>query len=357
MEKENLERQFSKPLLNWFDVHGRKNLPWQSGKNPYCIWVSEVMLQQTQVQTVIPYFKRFIEQFHTVHELAKASDDDVLAQWSGLGYYTRARNLHETAKIICSEHQGHFPKDLKALIRLPGIGQSTAAAILSQAYDLPTAILDGNVKRVIARYFRIQGIPEQAKIKKVFWEKANLCMPEHRCAEYTQAIMDLGATCCTSKKPDCLNCPLQKNCLAYQHQEQLLYPTKKTKKPVPLQQQQFLVLQNQDNHIYLEKRPSSGLWGGLWCLPALDLHCCPVTYLHDQYGFHAEIIIKMPSFKHQFSHFHLKIFPITIKIQNKKNNTHQTPGRWLSPTEFASLGLSKPTQKIMNKLFESQESQ
>lgn len=229
MNKQNLYEQFSKPLLLWFTLHGRKNLPWQHPRTPYRVWISEIMLQQTQVQTVIPYFERFMQRFPNISDLALAHEDDVLSLWSGLGYYSRARNLHQTAKIILQHHQGIFPNDYTLLNELPGIGPSTAAAILSQAFNKPAAILDGNVKRVLTRFFRIQGHPEQTQVKKTLWELADSCMPQENCADYTQAIMDLGATCCTTKNPHCPNCPLQKNCLAFKHQEQYLYPTKKLK--------------------------------------------------------------------------------------------------------------------------------
>ncbi|MGL6030185.1 MAG: A/G-specific adenine glycosylase, partial [Legionella sp.] len=190
-----LEDQFSLPLLAWYDIHGRKDLPWQLPREPYPVWISEIMLQQTQVQTVIPYFNRFMARFPTVAALAEANEDDVLSLWSGLGYYSRARNIHRTAKLIHDNYTGCFPTDLPRLIELPGIGPSTAAAILSQAHNLPTAILDGNVKRVLARFFLVDGPTEQAAVKKKLWELADACMHQERCADYTQAIMDLGATC------------------------------------------------------------------------------------------------------------------------------------------------------------------
>lgn len=253
VNNENLSEQFNKPLLQWFALNGRKNLPWQIPRTAYRVWISEIMLQQTQVQTVIPYFERFMDKFPSIDDLGKAHDDEVLALWSGLGYYSRARNLHKTAQIILNEYQGIFPQDLTLLNELPGIGASTAGAILSQAFNMPTAILDANVKRVLTRFFAIKGYPEQTQVKKTLWALANSCMPQEHCADYTQAIMDLGATCCTTKKPNCFNCPLQDNCKALQDKEQHLYPTKKIKKPVPVQQQQFLVLCNAQGDIYLEK--------------------------------------------------------------------------------------------------------
>lgn len=347
MNTEKLNEQFSKPLLNWFAVHGRKNLPWQIPRTGYRVWVSEVMLQQTQVQTVISYFERFMQRFPNINDLANASEDEVLSLWSGLGYYSRARNLHHTAQIIAEKYQGVFPESLDLLIELPGIGPSTAAAILSQAYNQPTAILDGNVKRVLTRFFAINGYPEQAQIKKTLWELADACMPEEQCADYTQAIMDLGATCCTLKKPDCLNCPLHNNCLALKYQEQHLFPTKKIKKPVPVQQQQLLVLCNKEGRIYLERRPSAGLWGGLWCLPSLDEGNCPLEFIRQEYDLSGNEPTKLIAFKHRFSHFHLEINALKIKTKALGRSVAEVKGQWFAKEDLSSLGLARPTSKIL----------
>ena len=344
---QNLEKQFSLPLLDWYDEYGRKNLPWQSPRDPYRIWVSEIMLQQTQVQTVIPYFNRFIEELPSLSHLANASEDKVLSLWSGLGYYSRARNLQRSAKIIQEQYKGIIPPDLDSLINLPGIGPSTAAAILSQAFNMPTAILDGNVKRVLTRFFRIQGWPEQAQIKKTLWELASLCMPKQRCAEYTQAIMDLGATCCTLKRPNCTYCPVQTYCQAFKHQEQHLYPTKKIKRQVPILQQQFLVLYNKDERIFLEKRPPTGLWGGLWCLPSIDKNDCPLTFIKQNYALHGESANKLIEFKHRFSHFHLEINALTIQVHALNKQISEANGQWVPQEKLSSLGLAKPTNLIL----------
>lgn len=355
MINEQLQEQFSQPLLQWFDVYGRKDLPWQLPRSPYRVWVSEIMLQQTQVQTVIPYFNRFIEQFPTVSDLAKASEDEVLSLWSGLGYYSRARNLHQTAKTIKEQYQGLFPEDLKSLIDLPGIGPSTAAAILSQAFNKPTAILDGNVKRVLSRFFLVKGWSEQALVKRRLWELADACMPDQRCADYTQAIMDMGATCCTTKKPDCFNCPLNNNCLAFKNNEQHLYPEKKIKKPVPTQQQQLLVLHNAQGLVYLEKRPPTGLWGGLWCLPGLDKDSCPLDFIQLNYALRGEPPKPLMAFKHRFSHFHIEINALSIKIKALANQTAESTGGWFTKEQLSSLGLARPTSLILSKLYEHDE--
>ncbi|WP_298622968.1 A/G-specific adenine glycosylase [uncultured Legionella sp.] len=350
MRNKLIQKQFTIPLLAWYDVNGRKDLPWQTPRHPYRVWVSEIMLQQTQVQTVIPYFTRFMERFPTVDALAHAEEDEVLSLWSGLGYYSRARNLHATAKIISRIYLGVFPKDLDNLINLPGIGPSTAAAIVSQAFNEPAAILDGNVKRVLARYFLIKGWPEQAQVKKIMWDLARSCMSVQRCADYTQAIMDLGATCCTNKKPDCFNCPVRDNCQAFINEEQSQYPTKKIKKPIPVQHQQFLVLQDAQHRIYLEKRPPTGLWGGLWCLPSLEIDDSPLDFIQDNYALNGESPKHLISFKHRFSHFHLEINALSIKTQPMTSQLSESTGTWFPKEKLDSVGLAKPTSLILSKL-------
>lgn len=346
--KATLQQQFSLPLLAWFDIHGRKDLPWQHPRHPYPVWVSEIMLQQTQVQTVISYFNRFITHFPTVKSLALAEEDEVLSFWSGLGYYSRARNLHKTAKIIHYHYHDAFPNDVDSLIKLPGIGPTTAAAISSQAFDKPTAILDGNVKRVLSRFFLVQGSPELAKVKQDLWILANTCMPPLRCADYTQAIMDLGALCCTAKTPNCLQCPVKTHCLAFKYQKQALYPNKKYKKTVPTYKQQFLILLNEENQFYLEKRPPTGLWGGLWCLPSIDDEGDAQTFIATQYALKAETLESLNSFKHYFSHFHLIIYPLKIKTTPLSHCVAQPQGQWFNKDELSFIGLAKPTTLILS---------
>ena len=226
----HLQQDFTAPLLRWFDQYGRKTLPWQHPGTPYQVWLSEIMLQQTQVTTVIPYFHRFIQTFPSIDDLAKAEEDHVLALWAGLGYYSRARSLHRTAQIIAHEYHGEWPRTLDKLIALPGIGPSTAAAISSQAFHQATPILDGNVKRVLCRYFMVEGIPEKAQNKKKLWAFAQACMSTTRCKDYTQAIMDLGATCCTNSQPQCTTCPLKRTCAAFLADRVHEFPYKKIKK-------------------------------------------------------------------------------------------------------------------------------
>lgn len=344
----DLINRFNRPLLEWFDQHGRKNFPWQNPRTAYRVWVSEIMLQQTQVQTVIPYFERFMESFPDIHHLHAASEDRVLAHWSGLGYYSRARNIYKTAKILCDKYDGQFPQDLNELIQLPGIGASTAAAIASQAFDLPTAILDGNVKRVLTRYFLIDGWPGKSAVNKKLWELAQACMPDNRCADYTQAIMDLGATCCTRAKPNCLQCPLQNTCLANMHQKVTLYPFKKLKKALPTKHQLFLLLHDQQNAIYLEKRPPVGIWGGLWCLPSIELNEDLYEFIERKYQFRCINVNNLLELKHTFSHFHLYIKAVSIKVEPVTTQLCEDSG-WFHQSGFNDLGLAKPVSQIISK--------
>lgn len=341
---------FHLTLLSWFDKHGRKDLPWQHPRSPYRVWISEIMLQQTQVKTVIPYFMSFMARFPDIKALALASEDEVLSHWSGLGYYSRARNLHKTAKIVHFELSDNFPGDLDELLKLPGIGPSTAAAIASLAFNKATAILDGNVKRVLSRYFLVAGIPTLSDVNKQLWQHANGCMPHDRCADYTQAIMDMGATCCKVKKPDCISCPLQTTCLAYLNNVVDDYPYKKPKKIIPTQKQQFLLLHNKHNLIYLERRPPIGLWGGLWCLPSIDMKACPTTYVEDTYKFHANTSQELMRIKHSFSHYHLHIVALAMQCHAKADADAITEphGRWFNMDEISGLGLAKPVSMIIN---------
>lgn len=351
MSKEALAH-FSSNLLAWFDLFGRKDLPWQHPRSAYRVWVSEIMLQQTQVKTVIPYFKRFMAAFPDIISLAAASEDEVLSKWAGLGYYSRGRNILKTAKIICSQYNGDFPNDLPSLIKLPGIGPSTAAAITSQAFNLPDAILDGNVKRVLCRYFLVNGRPEQTAIKKKLWTLAEQCMPQERCADYTQAIMDLGATCCTNKKPDCLNCPLNTECKAYLQDKVPSYPQKSLKKKLPLKRQQFLLMHRQGDQIYLEKRPPVGIWGGLWCLPIIEDSTIPLDFIQQNYKVNGVTMQELGELKHKFTHFHLLIKTIAVQVELSCSFIFENTGKWYKLSEINKIGLPKPVQMIIGNYIE-----
>lgn len=341
---------FTRPLLTWYDTHGRKNFPWQHPRTPYRVWVSEIMLQQTQVNTVIPYFNRFMAHFPDIDALARGSEDEVLALWSGLGYYSRGRNLHQTAKIIQKEHQGHFPSDLNVLMTFPGIGASTAAAITSQAFNQPTAILDGNVKRVLSRYFQVGGVDTHTT--KKLWAFAHQCMSLERPAEYTQAIMDLGATCCRAKHPECSICPLSTSCLAHQNQVVSNYPHKKIKKKIPKRHQHTLLIHNKNRLIYLEKQAPSGLWGGLWCPLSIDSTVDPSHYIEHNTPFLLKQIQSFMHIKHTFSHFQLFMNALLIEIEHDDNET--LSGRWFSQEETLKLGLAKPIMSLLHQFYKNQ---
>ncbi len=254
-------------LLKWHKKHGRHDLPWQHPRTPYRVWLSEIMLQQTQVSTVIGYFDAFVREFPTLESLARAPSEQVMQLWAGLGYYSRARNLHQSARICLNEHGGELPTSFEGLMALPGIGRSTAGAILSQAHGQAYAIMDGNAKRVLTRFHAVSGDVSSASVLKQLWQLAESHLPSSRLADYTQALMDLGATLCTRSRPDCLNCPLARQCQAFQHNAVARYPNKKPGKTIPKRETYALILLSKDNEILLEQRPDTGIWGGLFSLP------------------------------------------------------------------------------------------
>src|SRR5690606_30666830 len=295
---------FAQRVLVWFDQHGRKHLPWQQGITPYRVWLSEIMLQQTQVATVIPYFERFVARFPDVQSLAAAPIDDVLHLWTGLGYYARARNLHRCAQTIVRDHAGEFPQTVAALSELTGIGRSTAGAIVSIAYQKPAAILDGNVKRVLARHYVVSGWPGETQTLKQLWEHAEHHTPKKRTHHYTQAMMDLGATICTRTKPACLLCPLQGTCRAYAEQSVSAYPGKKPKEIMPVKSVQLLMLRNPGGDIYLQQRPPQGIWGGLWSFPEIASDIDVRAYAEDNFSKIVSHEI-WDTYRHTVSHYHL----------------------------------------------------
>ena len=332
---------FSNRVLKWFDQHGRKDLPWQKNINAYRVWVSEIMLQQTQVKTVIPYFDQFMQRFPTIEDLANASQDDVLHHWSGLGYYSRARNLHKSAQQVCEEHSGHFPQSIELLIELPGIGRSTAGAIAAIAFGEHCSILDGNVKRVLARHFAVTGWPGKSAVADHLWAYAEAHTPKKRVADYTQAMMDLGATLCTRSKPNCLVCPLQKSCIALAANEVSLYPGKKPKEVIPIKSTDMHIVMNEDGHVLLQKRPPTGIWASLWSLPEGELS---LPHLRLNEG------SRWPEIRHTFSHFHLDITP--IQYRSKGDYSLMEPDQWLwyNLNQPAEVGLAAPVTKLLAKL-------
>ncbi|WP_019528159.1 A/G-specific adenine glycosylase [Dasania marina] len=341
---------FSAAVLKWFDQHGRKDLPWQHNITPYRVWVSEIMLQQTQVATVIPYFERFMAQLPTVQDLAKASEDEVLHLWTGLGYYSRARNLHKTAQVVCHDLAGKFPSEVEALCELPGIGRSTAGAISAIAFQQVAAILDGNVKRVLARCYAIAGWPGKGDVLKALWAQAEQLKPNKRIADYTQAMMDLGATLCSRSKPQCQRCPLQQHCQAYANDSQTDYPGKKPKKNLPVKATCLLILENEQGELLLEKRPSSGIWGGLWIFPQLESPLDIDQHLEQQQLHSLGTQQQWPSYRHSFSHYHLDITPVHIKVRDPGQQVAERQQLWYNRAQPANIGLAAPIKKLLAKL-------
>lgn len=345
-----MSQLFADQLLTWFDEHGRHNLPWQNNRNAYRVWVSEIMLQQTQVATVIPYFEGFMQRFPTLADLAQADVDDVLALWTGLGYYSRARNLHKCAQTVVTRHQGEMPNCTEKLADLPGIGRSTAAAIVSQAFNQPAAILDGNVKRVLTRIHAVEGWPGQKAIENRLWQLASEHTPTKRNADYTQAIMDLGATICKRHKPLCVACPMQHRCLALAQDKTAELPTRKPKKAVPQKHTWALLLINADGHIQLHQRPHKGIWGGLWSLPEFDQLTDLQSHL-AQLGLptHSQ---QLASVKHAFSHYKLDIHPHLVELPTSHLQVAENPLiQWYAQEQMATIGLPSPIKQILQTVW------
>jgi len=337
-------------LLAWFDRHGRHDLPWQHPRTPYRVWVSEIMLQQTQVSTVIPYFECFMARFPDITTLANANQDEVLHLWTGLGYYARARNLHQAAQRIRDEHQGQFPRDFDAVLALPGIGRSTAGAILAQALDQRYAILDGNVKRVLTRHHAISGWPGSKAVEKRLWELAEAATPSQRVADYTQAIMDLGATVC-SRSPDCAVCPLIESCQAYVESDPRVYPTPKPRKTLPVRQTTMLMLQNPEGLLLLEQRPAAGIWGGLWSLPECPPDMDPAVYCQSSLGLVMQKAETGTRLRHTFSHFHLEITTLRARVVPIDQAVMEgRPQVWYNCRQPDVRGLPAPVKTLLEDL-------
>ncbi len=347
------KRQVQNRLCAWHKKEGRQDLPWQNPRTPYRVWISEVMLQQTQVSTVIPYFHRFLDHFSDVTKLAKAPLDEVLKLWAGLGFYARARNLHSTAKILHHQYNDQFPEDLQLLQTLPGIGRSTAGAILALGFNHSAPILDGNVKRVLCRLHAVAGWPGEPKILKELWSLTEQYTPQKNIAVYTQAIMDLGALICTPTNPHCGQCPLQSNCLAYETKEPTDYPWPKPSKKLPIRATAMLLLRNNENAILLEKRPPTGIWGGLWSLPE-----CPEKNIKEwcQQNYHSQIgkLEYWPMFRHTFSHFHLDITPVIVPIKKWSPPLMESSSLILQPLTVAAMGHPATRTKLFLKIKTSQ---
>lgn len=338
---------FASRLVAWQRIHGRHDLPWQV-QDAYRVWLSEIMLQQTQVATVIPYFQRFITAFPTITALAAASEDEVLAHWSGLGYYARGRNLHKAARLIVEVFNGEFPSNFDDIIGLPGIGRSTAAAICALAFHQQRAILDGNVKRVLARHRGIEGWSGNKKIEETLWQQAEVLLPNNDVAIYTQSLMDMGATVCTRSRPKCVLCPVQSDCIALQTDRINSLPTSRPKRAVPERHATFLLLMH-GNDILLEKRPSSGIWGGLWCPPQFDDENTAKDWF-VRGGMQASEGVKLENFTHTFTHFKLHITPLKIRLEHKPVKAMQAGSVWLDVGEALGAAIPTPVRAMLGDL-------
>ena len=346
---------FANRLINWHEAHGRKNLPWQRDITPYRVWLSEIMLQQTQVTTVIPYFERFLNRFPDIEELSKSDLNEVLALWSGLGYYARARNIHKTARLIVTEFGSRFPHNLDLLMQLPGIGRSTAGAILSISMNIPAPILDGNVKRVLTRFHTIKGYPEQSETKKRLWEVAGSHTPNTQFQKYTQAIMDLGATLCSRTIPRCEACPINSKCGAFKEDDIETYPGKKPKKIKPIRSARFFIFYDNSGGILIEQRKSEGVWQGLWGGLQRETKTEPKEVL-SEIGISPQKVLSIEfgnKFRHTFSHYHLDIEPVFVWMQHEldKFESGSVIGMPLeSLLKKQELGISRADQLVFESL-------
>ena len=342
--------KFATLVLTWFDKHGRKHLPWQQNPTPYRVWVSEIMLQQTQVATATPFYEKFMLRFPTLLSLAEAPVDDVLAHWSGLGYYARARNLHRCAKLVVAENGGELPITLDELVALPGIGRSTAAAILSLSGGQHQPILDGNVKRVLARCYAVDGWPGKKPVLDTLWTYSEAVTPAERTGAFNQAMMDIGATVCTRTKPQCPSCPVATVCKANTSGTQLEYPGKKPKKTIPVRSTRMLALRNKKNHLLLMQRPPTGIWGGLWSLPELEevdlAHWLEAARLRSTGD--ADSIAR---FRHTFSHYHLDIEVLALSVcADDKNRVLEVDNHVWYDGKTLPGGIAAPIAKILKLL-------
>ncbi|MGI9245149.1 MAG: A/G-specific adenine glycosylase [Steroidobacteraceae bacterium] len=335
-------------LLRWYERDGRKDLPWQRDRTPYRVWVSEIMLQQTQVGTVIGYYERFMQRFPDVRRLAAASLDEVLHLWSGLGYYARARNLHRAAQAIVQQHGGDFPLALEEVLALPGIGRSTAGAILALSRGERHPILDGNVKRVLARYFAVTGFPGESAVERQLWQLADRCTPAARVDEYTQGIMDLGATLCTRSNPACLLCPVAAGCAARAASEQHLYPTPRPRKTRP-QRDAWLVVARRGSAVLLERRPPSGIWGGLWAVPEFPTRAHAVQWCEEHLSAAAPGRAG-ETLRHAFSHFDYEMKPLFVSCAGSRPGLRDADRyAWYDTASPAELGLPKPIATLLQR--------
>jgi A/G-specific adenine glycosylase len=338
------------PLLDWFEQSGRHNLPWQRPRSAYRVWVAEVMLQQTRVESVIPYYNRFMQSYPDVAALASAPLDQLLASWSGLGYYARARNLHRAACLIMDEHGGELPTDLDGLCRLPGIGRSTAGAILAQAYGSRHPILDGNVKRILSRYYRVEGWPGRSAVAKRLWQLATDETPRERVADYTQAIMDLGATICR-RRPLCHLCPLSGECAGHLAGDAGLYPAPAPRRQRPLREVDWLLIGDPESGLLLWPRPPTGIWGGLWTPPELVSGAPVDQWVERHLGAKIDRVDRLEPIGHELTHFRLRIHPVRVAITPDCDCVMDTiDALWYKPHMRSELGIPAPLARLLDQL-------
>ena len=343
------KKTFSQSVLSWFELHGRTELPWQFNKTAYRVWLSEIMLQQTQVTTVIPYYQRFLQNFPTIQSLADANIDEVLRYWQGLGYYARARNLHRAAQIMRDEYGSEFPQDMVQVLSLPGIGRSTAGAILTFASNQSWPILDGNVKRVLARCFQIEGWYGKAKTMTELWHIAEQLTPKKQTDNYNQAMMDIGALVCLKSKPVCESCPLISNCQSFKYSTQNSYPEKKPKKAKP-HKKTLMLLHRYQGQVLLYRRPPTGIWGGLWSLPEVESSQGLSDWQRQNLnGVKVPNDIKVDLLHHQFTHFSLDISVALIELDEMPSKVSDTIDiAFVKCGELSKYGLPTPVSKILS---------
>ena len=339
---------FAQRLIAWQRRHGRHDLPWQAATDAYAVWVSEIMLQQTQVDTVIPYFRRFMARFPDVAALASAPLDDVLALWSGLGYYARARNLHAAARRILDWHGGVFPERFEDIRNLPGVGRSTAAAIASLAHGERHAILDGNVRRVLCRLFGVQGWPGERAVEERLWQLAESLLPERDIGTYTQGLMDLGATVCTRHRPYCDTCPFAAECVAARQGRQTELPNPRPRKALPTRATVMLLLRH-GGEIMLERRPPAGIWGGLWSLPECAADEAPAAAA-KRLGCQVSAARPLPTLTHGFTHFRLEIRPWLLSVDRHAMVADVCARLWLMPEEAILAAVPTPVRRLLASL-------
>jgi A/G-specific adenine glycosylase len=340
---------FAPRVIAWQRSHGRRDLPWQGTRDPYAIWLSEIMLQQTQVATVVPYYLRFRDRFPDVASLADADEDEVLRLWSGLGYYSRARNLHRAAQAIVARHGGAFPRDFAEIEALPGIGRSTAAAIAGFAFGACAAILDGNVKRVLARHFAIEGFPGERAVESRLWQLAEALLPADGIEPYIQGLMDLGATVCTARAPHCERCPVLETCAALAQGRVAALPAPRPRRTVPHRRTAMLVLRN-GGDVLLQKRPAVGVWSGLWCFPELGSGDDPARVAMRLYGCEVAGIERLGLLRHGFTHFTLDIEPVVARVRRVAPRAAQPGVVWMPVEEAVGAAVPVPVRKLLRAL-------